>query len=160
MHHYTPGHSTVVQSNIPIKLDSESGLQVVLVLHIHDSSMRVLKQVVLTHRNLQYPRKIILRRRGTDIQPIKGVGRRSSTTHTIQPMKGVGRRSSTTHTIQPTKGVGRRSSTTRTIQPTKGVGRRSSTTRTIQPTKGVGRRSSTTRTIQPTKGVGRRSSTQ
>ena len=149
MHHYTPGHSTVVQPDLPIKLDPESGLQVVLVLHIHDSSVGVLKQVVLVHRNLQYPRKIILMRRGTDTQPMKGVGRRSSTTRTIQPMKGVGRRSSTTRTIQPMKGVGRRSSTTRTIQPMKGVGRRSSTTRTIQPMKGVGRRSSTTHTFQP-----------
>ena len=62
--HHTPGHSTIVQSNLPLKLDPQSGLQVVLVLHIHDSSVWVLKQVVPAHRNLQYPREIILKGEG------------------------------------------------------------------------------------------------
>lgn len=36
---HIPGHSTIVQPDLPLKFDPQSGLQVVLVLHIHDSSV-------------------------------------------------------------------------------------------------------------------------
>ena len=37
--YHIPGHSTIVQPDLPLKFDPQSGLQVVLVLHIHDSSV-------------------------------------------------------------------------------------------------------------------------
>ena len=59
-----PWHPSIVEPNFPIKLDPQPGPHVVFVLHPHDDTMGVLKQVLSSHRNLNEAGKVFLEGEG------------------------------------------------------------------------------------------------
>ena len=55
-----PGHSSIIQPFLSLKLHPKSCLEVIPILTGHDSTMRILKYVVSTNRNLEYAWEVVL----------------------------------------------------------------------------------------------------
>ena len=56
----SPRHSAIVETNLSLKFDPESGFEVVPVLTGHYGSVAVLKDAGPAHRDLKHSRKVLL----------------------------------------------------------------------------------------------------
>lgn len=58
-----PGHASIVEPLLTIKLHPESSFEVISVLVAHDGSIRVLKEIASFHRDFKHSREVTLKQR-------------------------------------------------------------------------------------------------